>query len=206
MTPLLWLAAVVIAQFLLVIAAARTRAALSGKPPTAWWIRVLQAGMALVATLFLFAILVPTGHPRNFESHVMGDLRSFASAQIAFHSAASVYGKPECLARPRDCGLLMDSGITFVSEQDIGPDHDRRMQYRFTFYPGAVATGPPGEMLPTGMKGYSEWAYVAVPSTKRTSGFRSFCVDASGAIWFATPPQTIVAVKGRCPEGLQQVR
>jgi hypothetical protein len=100
----------------------------------------------------------------------------------------------------------MDPVVTFLPEEGFGPSHDERTQYRFTFYPGAAATAPAGDMFPSGIKGYSEWAYVAAPSTKLTSRLRSFCVDPSGAVWSAAPPHTIVLVKGRCPEGLRLIQ
>ena len=205
MTAVVWVVAAFIAEIVLVVVATRTRAALSGNRPKAWWVPVLQIGLGLLAALFLLSILVPTSHPRNFESPVIGDLRTFSSAQFAFNSSTGVFGSPECLVRPTQCGLVMDPSIRFLPEDAVGPKHEEQTQYRFIFYPGAEAA-PALVKFPAGIKGYSEWAYVAVPSTKGTLDYRSFCVDETGEIRYATHWQKIVVIKGRCPEGLQLVR
>jgi hypothetical protein len=184
-----WMAAFVAVQIALFVAAGRARNVVAPRPPKSWAVVILRWSLGVVGLLVLFAIVIPAPHGRNWESAVLGELRSFSSAQFAYQSLTGGWsGTPECLARPATC-VPDYNGPTFY---ELTPERKASLGYTLTFHPGREVKST------TGVKGYESFAYVAVPGPK-AKNYRSFCLDASGAIRWARPGETITITNGVCP-------
>ena len=186
-----WMAVFVAVQVALFVAAGRAREVVAPRKPKSWPVVILRWTLGVVGLLVLLAVLIPGPPRRNWELAVLNHLRTFTSAQFAYHSETGLFGTPDCLARPATC-LPGYSGPLFL---EVTPERMASLAYDFTFHPGREATSK------TGVKGYESWAYVAVPGPK-AKNFRSFCLDASGAIRWAPPGETITVTSGVCPQTL----
>jgi hypothetical protein len=190
-----WMAAFVAAQIALFVAAGRARNVVAPRTPKSLAVVILRWSLGVMGLLVLFAVLIPTPHGRNWESAVLGELRTFSSAQVAYQSlTGGWFGAPECLARPATC-VPEYSGSPFY---ELTPERKASLGYTLTFHPGREV------MSKTGVKGYESWAYVAVPEP-RARNFRSFCLDASGAIRWAGPRETITITAGVCPPTMAMI-
>jgi hypothetical protein len=190
-------------QVLLLVAAQRARAHVAGHPRSLAS-RLLLGALGVAAVLFFLATLIPRPHGRNWEGIVIGDLRTFTSAQVSYQATSTVYARPECLVEPPKC-LPGYQGPTFLDALFLSPERSVQRGYDLTFHPGPEANAPPVASGP-GVRGPLAWAMTAVPNRKETRDRRSFCVDASGVIRFAEPPSTVAVVNAECAPGLAVVQ
>jgi hypothetical protein len=151
-------------------------------------------GLVLVG-MAVFAIPSFSSHPR-FESSVIGDMRTVLSSEVAYSSAnGGFYGPLECLAEPARC-LKGYSGPTFLERRVVEPE---RYRYRRTLHPGPERQGE------NGARGFTSFAYTAVPLKHRSYSVRSFCADDTGVLR-QDPSGAAPALKdGRCPEGMARL-
>ncbi len=187
-----WMAVFVAVQVALFVAAGRAREVVAPRKPKSWPVVILRWTLGVVGLLVLFAVLIPAPRRRNWELAALDHLRTFAGAQFYYQGHTGLFGTPDCLARPATC-LPGYSGPLFL---EVTPERMASLGYDFTFYPGREV------MSDKGVKGYESWAYVAVPGPK-AKNFRSFCLDASGAIRWAPPGEAITISSGVCPKTLR---
>jgi prepilin-type N-terminal cleavage/methylation domain-containing protein len=114
------------------------------------------------------------------ESATIGDIRTWISAEAAYHSAnAGFYdSNPVCLLNPNSCiATYSASGPSFIDSQIASLSSK-------SGYSRAMGTdgGPP--TLPSGASPSSTNAivYLATPGTQDKTGVRGFAGDATGII------------------------
>ena len=115
------------------------------------------------------------------ESATIGDIRTWISAEAAYHGAnAGFYdSNPVCLVNPSGCmTTYSSSGPTFVDSQMASLSS--KSGYSRTL--GSDGGAPPA--LPPGASPSSTNAivYVATPGTQDKTGVRGFAGDATGII------------------------
>lgn len=112
------------------------------------------------------------------EARAIGDIRTVISAQHTYaQSNGGFFDTLECLASPREClPNYRDGAPDFLDAQMVASP--QRTGYNRTFHAGAAAEES-SQISPSSLMSF---AYVAVPITQGTTGFRAFCGDSTGRI------------------------
>jgi hypothetical protein len=120
------------------------------------------------------------------EAGAIGQLRSIASAEAAFDSAAGLgYADLACLREPRKCAPhLPENTPPFVDEAVLS----KTGAYVMTFHPGAKSTDT----------GFQSYAVVAVPRIPGETGKRAYCVDSTMTIRVANDGSPPPVANGLC--------
>jgi hypothetical protein len=156
-------------------------------------------GVGVVSIGIVAAIAVPgllRARVASNEAAAIGTLRTFAAAELAYASVNNGrYGSPECLMAPAKC-IPGYSGSPFLASP-MGRAFQSR-GYVFQFF--STETTDPQNVLAEPARAIKSFAVLALPMTVRSTGHRSFCIDASNRLtWTVTlnPPSVLLAA---CPE------
>jgi prepilin-type N-terminal cleavage/methylation domain-containing protein len=115
------------------------------------------------------------------ESATIGDIRTFISAEAAYHGAnAGFYDSdPVCLTNPSSCiPTYSSSGPNFIDSQLASLATKSGYTRAMGSDGGAPATVPPG----ASPSSTSAVVFVATPSTQDKTGVRGFAGDTTGVI------------------------
>ena len=125
------------------------------------------------------------------ESASIGDVRTFISAEAAYHSATGgLYGSPLCLVAPQGPGCVPSYPAvapTFVDSQIAALT--AKSGYNRAFG-GAVVPG-----------GFSCYMYHATPVSVGQTGVRGFAGDCSGRICYTTDGTALAPFNGPLAPG-----
>lgn len=114
------------------------------------------------------------------EAAAIGDVRTVVSAELAFSSSnGGLYGPLSCLEQPSTC-IPSHKGGPFL-DRSIASLQDKQ-GYKRRFVSDADPTEGDDASPQAGPRGYSQFAYYAMPLTQNRTGVRSFCGDASGRV------------------------
>jgi type IV pilus assembly protein PilA len=140
---------------------------------------IVVAIIGLIAAIAIPALL--RARISANESATIGDIRTFISAEAAYHGAnAGFYdSNPVCLTNPSGCIPTYSSGGPNFIDSQLASLSTKSGYSRFM---GSDAGPPPN--IPPGASATSTNAvvFVATPATQDKTGVRGFAGDTSGVI------------------------
>jgi type II secretory pathway pseudopilin PulG len=138
------------------------------------------------------------------ESATIGDIRTFISAEAAYHSVnAGFYdSNPVCLTDPNSCiATYSPSGPNFIDSQLASLSTKSGYSRAMGSNGGAPASTPPG----ASSSSTNAVVFVATPATQDKTGVRGFAGDTAGIICTCgtgcTPPNAdgkVTPTPGAC--------
>ena len=148
------------------------------------------AGILFFAFIFLLPDLLRPRISAN-ESFAIGDVRAVILAQREYAKAnGGHFDTLNCLAQPSECLPSYSVELpAFLSE----PLDGVRNGYVREFIPG-----PPAEGDAVSGSSIQSYVFTVYPVKSGTTGVRSFCGGASGAIYMNVTGARITAVDGGC--------
>ncbi len=140
---------------------------------------IVVAIIGIIAAIAIPALL--RARVSSNESATIGDIRTFLSAEVAYHGAnAGFYdSNPVCLTNPSSCIPTYSPGApNFIDSQlaslSLKSGYNRSMGSDA----GVPTTAPPG----TSPSSTAAVVFVAVPATPDKTGVRGFAGDTTGLI------------------------
>jgi type IV pilus assembly protein PilA len=156
--------------------------------------------LPLFAVLIIAAIAIPSllrARVAANEGAVREELRTIVSAEVSYAGAnGGLFDDAGCLAAPAKC-IPGYNGPAFLDAELFSSQ--TRHGYTFRFFggpkpvPGSV---DPGKVSPSGV---TTFAVVAAPVQPGRTGFRTFCIDATGVGCTLSLVNERELATGQCP-------
>lgn len=180
-------------------------AALGQGSPLVTAVVAVVAVIVVVAIVAIMAAIAVPGLLRarisGNEASAIGTLRAAVAAEAAYQSKHGAYDRPECLVMPAACGI--PSGGESYMDSSFASRFEKS-GYVFEFDAGTAVRAEEAQSRGLSTTSVTEYAFIATPAARGSSGIRSFCADFTGQMCFASTALPVGG--GRCPASCEPLR